>query len=148
MLQFDVPGAVTWTAIGGGTWTNPDQINWNNNYSNGFPATFGVDSPTGVITLSGTIEPSEVIVSSANDFTFQGDALGGIDTTLTKSGTGTLTLSVANTYTGATTVSGGVLAISDADSLGAEAAGTTVTSGAQLAIDGGITVAEPLTIAS
>jgi len=66
---------------------------------------------------------------------------------LTKSGTGMLTLSGANSYTGATTVSAGVLNIQNATSLGTTAAGTTVTSGAALQLQGGIAVGpETLTL--
>lgn len=66
---------------------------------------------------------------------------------LTKSGTGTLTLSGANSYTGATTVSAGVLNIRHATGLGTTAAGTTVTSGAALQLQGGIAVGnETLTL--
>jgi autotransporter-associated beta strand protein len=60
--------------------------------------------------------------------------------TITKSGTGTLTLQGANSYTGTTTVSGGVLNIQNATALGTTAGGTTVSSGATLQIQGGITV--------
>jgi len=63
---------------------------------------------------------------------------------LDKNGTGTLTLTGANTYTGATNVYAGTLAISDVASLGTAAAGTTVESPGQLSISGGITVADPL----
>jgi len=66
---------------------------------------------------------------------------------ITKLGAGTLTLSGANTFTGATTVSAGVLNIQNADALGTTAAGTSVTAGAALQIQGGITTAaEALTL--
>ncbi|MDZ7620428.1 MAG: autotransporter-associated beta strand repeat-containing protein [Patescibacteria group bacterium] len=67
---------------------------------------------------------------------------------LTKTGTGRLTLSGANVYSGETRVEGaGVLAISNATALGATNEGTTVVGGNQLRLEGGLTfAAEPLTI--
>ena len=66
--------------------------------------------------------------------------------TLTKQGTGTLTLSAANTYTGATTISAGVIDVQNNSALGSAAAGTTVASGAALQVDGsGLLIAEPIT---
>ena len=65
-----------------------------------------------------------------------------------KNGTGTMVLSGANSYTGATTVSAGVLNIQNASALGTTAAGTTVASGAALEIQNNITVgAEALSLA-
>ena len=56
-------------------------------------------------------------------------------------------LSGANTYTGATTVSNGILNIRNANALGTTDAGTSVSSGATLQIHGNITTAaEPLTL--
>jgi autotransporter-associated beta strand protein len=71
-------------------------------------------------------------------------------TTLTKGAasgdTGTLTLSAANTYTGATSVAYGTLKITAAGALSGSDAATTVTAGTlEIATTG--TVNEPLTIA-
>lgn len=67
--------------------------------------------------------------------------------TLSKTGTGTLLLSGANTgFAGPVNVSAGTLTIANASALGGAAAGTTVANGARLQIQGGITVAEPISI--
>ncbi len=66
---------------------------------------------------------------------------------LSKSGAGTLILSGANTYAGLTTVSAGVLNLQNSSALGGGSGGTTVTSGAQLQLQGGITLTgESLTL--
>ena len=72
---------------------------------------------------------------------------GATSVAITKSGTGIWMLSGANTYTGLTTVSAGVLNIQHASALGTVALGTSVTSGAALQLQGGITtLAEALTL--
>ena len=75
------------------------------------------------------------------------DGSGGGALSLTKIGTGTQTLSGANTYTGATTVNAGILTLEHDSALGGSGTGTTVSSGAQLQLDQGVTIAsEALTI--
>jgi fibronectin-binding autotransporter adhesin len=67
--------------------------------------------------------------------------------TLTKTGTGTLILGGANTYTGTTTISAGTVRLTDGDALGGTTNGTTVASGAALVLTNGITLAnEALTV--
>jgi len=55
----------------------------------------------------------------------------------TKTGSGTLVLSGTNTYTGTTSVSGGVLNIKNSNALGDPSAGTTISSGATLELQNG-----------
>lgn len=74
-----------------------------------------------------------------------GDSIGGSGA-LIKQGTGTLTLSNANTYAGVATVSAGTVSVTNAAGLGATTAGTTVASGATLSINNVALGAEALTI--
>lgn len=71
----------------------------------------------------------------------------GVSGLVAKTFLGTVILSGNNSYTGTTTVSAGILNIRSANALGTTASGTSVTSGATLQIQGGITtLAEALTL--
>ena len=66
---------------------------------------------------------------------------------LTKLGTNALTLTTAQTFTGPTAVTNGILTLQNASALGSTATGTTVNANGRLELDGGMTVTgEPLTI--
>ena len=65
---------------------------------------------------------------------------------LDKTTAGTVILGGANSYTGATTVTTGILRVQNATGLGTTAAGTSVTSGATLQIDNVSVVGEALTL--
>jgi autotransporter-associated beta strand protein len=112
---------------------------------------FGLTFTAGGYTLSGGTAlnltgAGGVIDTGGFDATISSAITGGVG--LTKNGAGTLTLSGANTYTGVTTVSAGVLAVTTAGALGGAADGTVVASGAALQVSGLITLAEPLTLNS
>ncbi|NDG71091.1 MAG: hypothetical protein EBY32_07245, partial [Proteobacteria bacterium] len=77
---------------------------------------------------------------TVSDIISDSSGSGGGAIGLTKLGTNTLLLSGANTYTGNTTVSAGTLQITNAAALGGTTGGTTVASGATLAVSGGLTV--------
>lgn len=95
-----------------------------------------IQSDAGTLTFSGTINGS----AASRTLTFDGagnttatNVIGANISTLTKNGTGTLTLSGANTYTGATAIKAGILSINSLAnvSAGASALGapTTVANG-------------------
>lgn len=113
----------------------------------------GVNSYTGATTISGgtlTIDDGSIATSggivndaalvynlSTNARTYA-NVISGIGT-LTKSGGNTLTLSGVNTYTGATTISAGILKLGNVAALGAGTGavdGTTISSGATLDLGG------------
>ena len=104
----------------------------------------------GTVTLtSGTITGSSGILTGTS-YAVESGTISGIlagAVTLTKTTAGTVTITSANTYTGATTVSAGVLNIQNATATGTTAGGISVTAGAALQIQGGITVGtEALTL--
>ena len=110
--------------------------------------TVNLNGATSAIT---TLSGGTVNLGSGTDLSVSAGTSAGLITgaggSLTKSGAGTLTLTSANSYTGATTVSAGVLNIQNASALGTTAGGTSVSSGAALQLQGGITVGtEALTL--
>jgi filamentous hemagglutinin family protein len=101
---------------------------------------------TGAATVAGLSTGGGAILLDVGGTSTVSGVIAGTGTTLTKQGAGTLTLSGANTYTGLTTVSAGTLVANNNAALGTTAGATTVTSGATLAIQGGRTIADALTI--
>jgi autotransporter-associated beta strand protein len=104
-----------------------------------------INSDAGTLTLD--VVSGNAITGTNDNLQFGGagnitvnDVIATGTGSLTKDGTGTLTLNAANTYTGATTVSAGVLNIQNATGLGTIAGGTTVSNGATLQLQGGIII--------
>lgn len=145
------PLTINGTGIGGaGALVNVSGGNtWSGNVTLGAASTIG--SSGGTLTVNGNINNGGFLltVTGAGSTVFGGAGVLSGTGGLTKTGDGTLTLSGTgvNTYTGTTTVSDGALNIRKASALGAITAGTSVSAGATLQLQGGVTFdAEPLTI--
>ncbi len=135
-----------WTNGNGDYVWSFNAINWQQDgqpyaFSNGATATFTDAGHTGgagvndTIYLKGEIRPADVIVDNTVDapYTWVADNSGGKlsgEMSLTKRGTGSLTVALANDYSGNTVVEGGTLIAGNAKAFGT---GTiTVTQGGAL----------------
>ncbi len=103
-----------------------------------------VGSDAGALTLTGGVS----ITTGSITFTGSGDSLvntvgisGSTPGGLIKTGTGKLTITTANTYSGATTISGGgSINIQNGSALGSTANGTDISAASTLELQGGISV--------
>ncbi len=128
LIIFKVTGSnPIWTGALNGVWTTTPQAN-PKNWIAGINATDflagdGVvfdDSATGTtaVTLASPVNPKSVLFDhSSKSYSLSG--AGGISGTgsLTKSGTGTLTLGTANSYSGGTFINGGILVLQSGGTL-------------------------------
>jgi fibronectin-binding autotransporter adhesin len=120
-LAYQGTTTSTWN-MASGTWdlTTPNWTNsiGDNKYGNSDAVVFNNPSAVSTVAISGTVTPASVTINnSTNAYTFNGGTIGGT-ANLYKTGIGAATLSVANTYTGGTTISQGTLNIGNIASLG------------------------------
>ena len=112
-----------------------------NNYSDTIGSLASSSSAANVQLGSGTLTTGGSNAST----TFAGTVAGTGG--LTKAGTGTLTLSGTSTYSGATTISEGTVIATNSSALGSTTGGTTVASGATLALQNNVSIgAEALSL--
>ena len=121
-LLFDyTPATLKWA---GGDAANPSgwDTNLTTNWRNGATpdkfiaadlVTFDETASVFAVTVQDTdVQPGAVVISGPVDYTIGGAPIAGTST-LAKNGPATATLTAANTYTGVTTISGGVLQLGD-----------------------------------
>ncbi len=115
----------TWTVGTGSNWTGGTGTAFFNGDNVAFTNTAG-----GTVTIdAGGVAPGSTTVSAASGtYTFTGGAITGTGA-LTKSGSGTLVLSSANSYTGGTNLNGGILNVSADSALGNSSGGLTFAGG-------------------
>jgi autotransporter-associated beta strand protein len=86
-----------------------------------------------------------ILAPSSANLTFAGTISGA--GTITKNAPQTLFLEAPNTFTGQMQINAGTVRVRTNTALGAASAGTTVATGANLVLEFGISIAEPLTLA-
>ncbi|HZZ43358.1 MAG TPA: autotransporter-associated beta strand repeat-containing protein [Tepidisphaeraceae bacterium] len=138
ILQLTISNAaasLTWNGNVNGIWDVNTTANWTGSatkFNNGDVVTFA-DAPTtpNITVAAGGVQPGSMTFSNgATDYTIGGGSISGSGS-LSKTGTGKLTLNAANSFTGATSVSAGTLVLGANGAIGG-------TSG--LALSGGATL--------
>jgi autotransporter-associated beta strand protein len=145
-------GTRTWNRTTAGNWDILSSSSWaegDNQFANSDAVLFDDTATDGSVNLVGSLNPSAVTFNnSSTTYSLTGTGVIAGLTGINKSGSGTASIATANTYTGATTVTDGVLVIGNNSALGSTAGGTTVSGTGQLRMDGGISVgAEALSLA-
>jgi fibronectin-binding autotransporter adhesin len=148
--------ARTWYGGGGNTWDlNTANKVWTNvifggpltNYLDGNVVTFdSVGSANPSVNITTTVTPGGIIVTSATDYAFSG--VGKISGTglFSKSGTGALSVSTGNDYSGNTTLSGGLVKVAVDNALGT---GGLILNGSKLGTLATVTLANtPVTVSA
>ncbi len=135
---------VTWK---GDSLTNPTfwdilTTNWtsagkSDRFFNGDDVMFSDSATSFSVSIQGSsVSPASVTVdNSANAYTIAGGAITGTGG-MTKTGSGSLTMASANSYTGETIIKGGTLIAQSGAALGTVEGGTTVTNGGTLDVGG------------
>ena len=142
---------LVWTGDGGNNYWQAGVSNWFNGvtqdmFGGGDTVSFtesGTSNP--VVTLTEAVLPTAVTINASGSYTFAGSGKISGTASLTKTGSGTLTLNTLNDYTGVTTVSNGILSIPSlpvggvASPLGAPsgAAANLILAGGKLQYTGG-----------
>lgn len=134
-----VGGGIVWTgtnSVATNLWDLNTTTNW---ISGGTPTTYIEnvppgdavtfdDSGSGTVLLSNTASPLSVTISnSAVNYTFQGSGAVAGTTGLSKSGSGSVTMSLVNTYSGNTTISNGTFQLGVANAIPSGAGKGNVT---------------------
>jgi autotransporter-associated beta strand protein len=148
-----------WSGEGDGNWNTSSINNWkfqSNNAATGYLNQDNVlfndlATPLGPVTVNinaANVSPSTTTFDGIKDYVLNTSGLGspfGITTgNLTKNGSGIVTLSTANTYTGATAINGGTLSLGGGGTVGSlsPASAITVASGATFAVNQSDTVSQ------
>jgi rhamnogalacturonan endolyase len=137
ILTDRAPATITWTGSAGAAWDVQTSVNWTNSSSQpdvffpGDTVLFNDTASTSAIELAGTLTPASVSVDTSLAFSLNGGALGGAGG-LSKSGSGSLTVSSVLNFTGPVLVAGGKLALADALSWPASSSLIEVAQGAIL----------------
>ena len=143
-IGLSTPTSLTWVGDGSANlWDIVGANNWNN--GSGVSKFFQFDSVTfndsgsssPAINLVGSVYPSSVIVGATGNYTFSGAGQIAGSASLTKSGTGTLTVLTTNSFIGGTSITAGTVQLGN---------GTTTQgdlSSGSIAISGTLAVSVP-----
>lgn len=149
-INFARPTTITGTGVGGGGAIR--SISGTNTISASITITAAsrINSDAGTLTLSAspavTATNQTLSIGGNGNITASGTfAIGSGQ--LNKDGNGTLTMSVANTFTGNTNISGGTLLPTNMSALGTSST-VNITGSGTLALQGGVTFARPINLAS
>ena len=140
-IGLSTPTSLTWVGDGSANlWGIVGTTNWNN--GSGVSKFYQFDAVTfndngsssPAINLNDLLYPSSVTVGATSNFTFSGIGQIAGSTSLTKTGTGTLTVLTTNSFIGGTTISAGTVQLGNGNTAQGDLSSGAVTVNGALAI--------------
>lgn len=153
-LNVTAAAPLVWKGNVNNNWDIGSTANWTLNavastYADGQTVQFDDTANTGNVNITIAVAPGGVVVANNSlSYTLSSVSSGGIGGNggITKSGSGTLTLSgLSNSYSGFTTINGGTVVINADNNLGAN--GNVVLNGGTLSAGGSLTLIANRTLA-
>jgi autotransporter-associated beta strand protein len=123
------PATLTWTGTTSNSWDTTTTNNWigasPNTFYNNDDVLLNDTALTRAVNLTGTLAPRTAEINTSLGYTFSGTGSIGGNASITKNGTGTLTISntTANTFSGGITLNAGNINLTN-DALNANGLGT------------------------
>jgi len=159
VVNVDITGSsganLKWASTSSSAWNSGISPNWLNlgtsltDYFYAGDTVLLDDSVPNVVTnlaIAGVIYPSIITNNSATSYTISGPGSIGGAASLVKSGTGTLTINSANSFTGGLTVYGGTLKTGSGTALGSTTGQALISPGATLDVFGQNLGSETITV--
>jgi autotransporter-associated beta strand protein len=163
ILMWTRPGSpivpLAWTGqtngVNVGAWDLGATADWKDTangttqfYQDNSPVTFDDSAPGDTtVTLEASVHPASVTVSNAvRNYTFAGSGSLDETTSLIKSGGGTLTSDIANSFSGGVLINGGIFQAGNASALGSASGTTVITNDGTLDVDGNELRAGPIVV--
>ncbi len=118
VISMRDPGTIFWAGTVSNIWDVAETENFKNidgqadMFVTGDNVWLTDDASNFNIQLNNDIEADSIIIDSKHSYTFKGNNAIAGNTTLVKSGTGTLTINTDNSYTGGNRLSGGIVIVS------------------------------------
>jgi autotransporter-associated beta strand protein len=118
-LTLEPAGNLVWQGAHPNTNWDLGTANWTNSagifvvFNAGDNVTFDDTSTNRVVTVAGSVAPTLITDNSGSSYVFTGSGSIVGSASLLMSGSGTLTISNANSYTGGTTISNGLVVVKD-----------------------------------
>jgi autotransporter-associated beta strand protein len=120
VITLDIQNAnLTWDGTSGGQWNVLTSARWNTGETDQFAwgdaVTFDDNGVTTAVNITGELRPSSMTVTGTKNYTIAGGSGNFISGTvgISKSGSSTLLLNAPNTFSGANTITQGIVQVGD-----------------------------------
>lgn len=114
LLVLNPPASLIWSAAIDNKWDNGKTSNWLKNaiasiYNSSDTVTFNDNANSKTVLINEIVNPGNILVDASSNYSFTGNGSISGENGINKNGSGKLTISTQNNYTGKTIVNNGII---------------------------------------